>query len=171
MVYQPKVSPQEPWPFGTEQVERVSLLAGVVPQEAPRELAGYEQSAGRVAPTTRLPFKVDEMVLARGEERFNVYCSPCHDRTGSARGVVPQRGFPGPIDLGSDNTRGLSDSQIFSILSTGIRNMPEYRDQIPVSDRWSIVVWVRVLQRSQHATLADVEERYRKQVLPEESGS
>jgi mono/diheme cytochrome c family protein len=115
----------------------------------------------------RLPFEVDSRVLARGEARFNVYCSPCHDRAGSARGLVALRGFPGPIELSSEATRKRPDGELFWIIGNGIRNMPNLQEQVAVSDRWDIVAWVRVLQRSQHATPADVSAAKLADVLPE----
>ncbi len=108
-------------------------------------------------------------LIARGEERFNIYCSVCHDRAGSGQGVNPQRGFPGPVDLASADARNLRDGQIFEIITQGIRNMPKMGDQVPVADRWPIVAWVRVLQRSQNAKVADVEPRFLSTILPEEA--
>jgi mono/diheme cytochrome c family protein len=168
MTLQPKVRPQA---AGRNGSGMQPLVAGVVAQEELREDDAYyrgRQGRGYVA---RVPLVVDSQVLTRGEERFNIYCSPCHDRAGSARGVIPQRGFPGPVDLASPNTRGLKDGEIFNVITQGVRNMPAYRSQVPVSDRWAIVTWVRVLQRSQHATLADVRADLVPTIQPEEPGS
>ena len=85
--------------------------------------------------------------------------------------MIPQRGFAGPVDLASPNTRGLTDGEIFGIIGAGVRNMPPYRGQVPIPDRWMIVAWVRVLQRSQHATLADVQAHLVPTILAEEPGS
>jgi mono/diheme cytochrome c family protein len=104
----------------------------------------------------RAPLTVDEAVLARGEQRFNIFCAPCHDKTGAGQGTVIKRGYPLPVNLASEHTRGLPDGEIFDIVSNGVRNMPSYRTQIPVADRWAIVTWVRVLQKSQAAKADDV---------------
>lgn len=104
----------------------------------------------------KAPIEVTEKTLRRGQQRFNIFCAPCHDRAGSGKGIVVQRGFHLPVDLASEHTRTIGDGEIFDIISNGVRNMPAYGAQIPEDDRWAIALWVRVLQRSQSATLADV---------------
>lgn len=104
----------------------------------------------------RMPGKVDEKTLTRGEERFNIFCSACHDRTGSGKGMIPRRTNWMAADLAVDRLRNAPDGQLFDTISNGKNTMPAYRAQIPVADRWAIVAWVRVLQRSQHAAPADV---------------
>ncbi len=112
--------------------------------------------------------RADLALARRGQQRLAIYCSPCHDRAGSGRGMVVQRGFPPPIDLSSERARGLTDQQLFDTISHGVRNMPSYGAQVPPLDRWAIVLWLRVLQRSQHATLADVPESERARIRPED---
>lgn len=113
------------------------------------------------------PIEVNQRTLERGQDRFRIYCSPCHDQAGTGRGMVVQRGFPPPLDLTSGRVRGLSDGQVFDTITRGVRNMPSYAHQIPPEDRWAIVTWVRVLGRSQHASLEDVPQEARKNILPE----
>jgi mono/diheme cytochrome c family protein len=115
----------------------------------------------------RVPQEVTEKLIRRGQERFNIYCAPCHDQSGSGRGMVVQRGFPPPVDLSSDRVRTMPDGQIFDTITNGVRNMPSYRKQVPVEDRWAIVTWVRVIGRSQHATIDDVPTEKRGQIEPE----
>jgi mono/diheme cytochrome c family protein len=104
----------------------------------------------------RAPIVVDQATLDRGRDRYGIYCTPCHDATGSGRGMVVSRGFPPPIDLAGDRVREMPDGQIFEPITKGIRNMPSYAAQIPAADRWAITAWVRVLGRSQHGSLDDV---------------
>lgn len=113
------------------------------------------------------PIAVDQRTLERGQARFNIYCAPCHDRTGSGRGIVVQRGYPLPPDLSGDAVRAYPDGHIFNVISNGIRNMPSYGYQIPAQDRWAIVAWVRVLARSQHGSLEDVPPESRGTIAPE----
>lgn len=115
----------------------------------------------------RAPVEVDEKLVRRGQDRFNIYCAPCHDMTGGGRGMVVQRGFPPPVELSSDRVRAMPDGQIFDTITNGVRNMPSYRKQVPVADRWAIVTWVRVLGRSQHATIDDVPAEKRSTIEPE----
>jgi mono/diheme cytochrome c family protein len=90
-----------------------------------------------------------EQLLARGQERYGIYCTPCHDSTGSGQGMVVRRGMLPPPSFHSDRLRHLPDGQVFATISNGIRNMPAYAAQIPVHDRWAIVGYVRALQLSQ----------------------
>ena len=166
---QPSLRPETQVPDEIGMNARRAPPPGVVARETVATPGVFELGKSKQNYATRVPVTVNEQLLARGEERFNIYCSVCHDRAGSGQGVNPQRGFPGPIDLASDNTRSLKDGQIFEIITQGIRNMPKMGDQIPVSDRWPIVAWVRVLQRSQHAHISEVEPMCVSSILPEES--
>lgn len=147
---------------------QLGWLAGTIAAEETAELGPVQTGRARDAFVARAPIAVDDRVIARGQERFNIYCSPCHDKAGTGQGTVVQRGFPGPIDLASDNTRHMTDGELFTIITNGIRNMAALGEQVPISDRWPIVTWVRVLQRSQHATMADVEPSQKTNILPPE---
>ena len=103
-----------------------------------------------------LPFAVDEQVLNRGQERFNIYCSPCHDRTGSGNGIVVQRGYRQPPSFHTDRLRQADAGHFFDVMTNGFGAMPDYKVQIAPRDRWAIVAYIRALQLSQHAAAADV---------------
>ncbi len=103
-----------------------------------------------------IPRHVDLTLLRRGEERFNIFCSPCHGRLGNGNGMVAQRGFRLPQDLTSDRVRREPPGYIFQVISNGYGGMPDHGDQIPVDDRWAIVAYLRALQLSRGASLADV---------------
>jgi cytochrome c5 len=169
MADQAHLGPQAAFAGAAHGASMRPLVSGVVAREDVAELGPYELGKSKQGYVSRIPAVVDERFIARGQERFNIYCSVCHDRAGSGQGVNPQRGFPGPVDLASDNTRRLPDGQIFEIITQGVRNMPKMGDQVPVADRWPIVAWVRVLQRSQYAKVADVEPRFMSTILPEEA--
>ncbi len=106
--------------------------------------------------TTEFPFPVNRDVLARGQERFNIYCSPCHDRTGSGNGMIVQRGYRRPPSFHIDRLRGSPVGYFFDVITHGFGVMPDYASQVPVRDRWAIVSYIRALQLSQNATVADV---------------
>ncbi len=110
----------------------------------------------------RSPVPVTMDLLKRGQERFTIYCTPCHGQTGKGNGMVVQRGFLPPPTFHSNLLRGYPDGQIYEAMANGIRNMPSYRSQIPVADRWAIVAYVRALQRSQFAGIDDVPSEIRK---------
>lgn len=90
-----------------------------------------------------------DSMLARGQERFNIYCRPCHDGTGSGNGLAVQRGMTQPPSFHDVKLRTIPDGQLFATISNGIRTMPPYKHNIPVDDRWAIVAYVRALQLSQ----------------------
>lgn len=164
---QPKFRPEAKNAFFPDGRAMRPPVEGVVAQGELREDEAFYRGRMGEAYVAKAPIAVDEATLKRGQERFNIYCATCHDRTGSGRGMVVQRGFPPPVDLSSERVRGFSDGQIFDTLSTGVRNMPSYAAQIPEQDRWAIVSWVRVLQRSQHASVKDVPPDLQNQIEPE----
>lgn len=109
----------------------------------------------------KAPVPLTESGLRRGRERFDIYCSVCHGRVGDGRGVMVERGYIPPPSFHIDRIRQMDDGEIFDVITNGIRNMPSYRNQIPVSDRWQIIHYLRALQRSQNATLNDIPEPMR----------
>jgi mono/diheme cytochrome c family protein len=102
------------------------------------------------------PAPLTKALLLCGQERFNIYCAPCHDRTGSGQGIVAQRGGWIATNLVDDRVRQLPDAELFDIISHGKRSMPPYRFQIVERDRWAVVAYVRALQRAASGTIADV---------------
>lgn len=112
----------------------------------------------------KIPLTLDMELLERGQERYNIYCAPCHDASGSGQGMVIKKGFLQPPSFHLDRIREFPDGYYFDVISNGIRNMPSYKAQIPVHDRWAIVAYVRALQRSQNASLKDIPEENRKDI-------
>ncbi|HVS15156.1 MAG TPA: cytochrome c [Thermoanaerobaculia bacterium] len=96
-----------------------------------------------------LPVELDAALLARGRERFDIYCSPCHDRLGTGRGMIVRRGFSEPPTYHQDRLRLAPVGYLFDVASNGYGRMSGYRAQVGVHDRWAIAAWIRVLQRSQ----------------------
>ncbi len=105
---------------------------------------------------TVFPFPVDARVMARGQERFNISCSPCHGRTGLGDGMVVRRGFRRPPSYFDDRLRNAPVGHFFDVMTNGFGAMSDYAAQITVEDRWAIVAYIRALQVSEYATLADV---------------
>src|SRR6476660_6761512 len=95
--------------------------------------------------------------LNRGQERYDIYCSPCHDRTGGGNGMVIQRGFKRqPPSYHIERLRQADVGYFFDVITNGFGAMPDYRAQIAPRDRWAIVAYIRALQLSQHAAASDV---------------
>lgn len=108
------------------------------------------------------PVDIDMNLLERGQERFDIYCSPCHGRVGDGRGIMISKGFVPPPSFHIDRLREMPDGQLYDVISNGLRNMAAYKHQIRPDDRWAIVVYLRALQRSQNASLKDVPEDIRE---------
>lgn len=106
------------------------------------------------------PLPLTSSVMERGQQRFNIYCQPCHGAVGDGKGIVAQRGlslgFVPPTNLHDQNMRNMADGHFYHVITNGIRNMQSYGYQINENDRWAIVHYIRALQRSQNASINDV---------------
>ncbi|HKH69769.1 MAG TPA: cytochrome c [Vicinamibacterales bacterium] len=109
---------------------------------------------GQVA--NEFPMPVTKQVLDRGQERFNVYCSPCHGRTGEGNGMIVQRGFRQPPSYHEERLRNAPVGYFFDVMTNGFGAMQDYSAQVTVPDRWAIAAYIRVLQLSRSATVNDV---------------
>ncbi len=107
-------------------------------------------------PGDYMPFPVTEDVLARGQQRFNIYCAPCHSRVGDGNGMIVQRGYRHPPSYHIDRLRKAPIGYFFDVMTNGFGAMPDYSAQVPPRDRWCIAAYIRALQLSQNATSADV---------------
>jgi mono/diheme cytochrome c family protein len=126
-------------------------------------------STGKIdgAPAKEFPFAVTAAVLARGQERYNIYCAPCHDRVGNGGGMIVQRGYRRPVAFHIQRLREAPVGYFFDVITNGFGVMPSYASQIATTDRWAIVAYVRALQLSQYTTLANVPEAERAQLRRE----
>ena len=105
---------------------------------------------------TEFPMPETAEVMARGQERFNVFCSPCHARTGEGNGMIVQRGFRQPPSYHEDRLLNAPVGYYFDVMTNGFGAMQDYAAQVPVADRWAIAAYIRALQLSRRATPADV---------------
>ena len=115
-------------------------------------------------PLTELPVPLDRELLLRGQERFNIFCSPCHGRLGDGHGMIAQRGFKQPASFHDPRLRAVPIGYFFNVITAGFGQMPAYAPQVPVADRWAIAAYVRALQVSQGAKLADLSPEQQKTV-------
>ena len=153
MTQQPKYTAYAPsrlWPDGTSARP---LPAGTVAQgDLARDAAEQKQP------------EVTAALLARGRERFNTYCSPCHGLSGYGDGMVVQRGFPPPPSYHNGGLRQVDGQFFFTIITQGLGVMYPYADRVSVADRWAIAAYIRALQLSQYASVAvapEAEEKLR----------
>lgn len=157
---QPKYKPQASSEFFVDGQAMREPVEGTVARGWLREDAVYY--TGRTEDGKLIeknPVAITLPLLERGRERFNIYCSPCHGQTGAARdlkSIVVQKGMLPPPSFHEQRLRDIEDGHIFDVITNGIRNMPPYKYQITVEDRWAIVAYFRALQRSQNASAEDV---------------
>ena len=119
------------------------------------------------------PFPITRADLTRGQERFNIYCSPCHSRVGDGNGMVVRRGFRQPPSYYIQRLKDAPVGHFFDVVTNGYGSMPSYASRVPADDRWRIIAYIRALQFSQGATMADVpaEERDKIQAGPPATGA
>ncbi len=154
----PRFDPLEAGPMFAQNASARPLVEGTV---ARGTLVDDELlMTGKVAGTLvdQFPFAITAADLNRGEERFNVYCAPCHGRLGDGQGMVVQRGYRRPPSYHDDRMRQAPAGHYFDVMTNGFGVMPDYRTQVPVADRWRIVAYIRALQLSQYATTSDIPE-------------
>ncbi|HJZ94891.1 MAG TPA: cytochrome c [Candidatus Solibacter sp.] len=104
----------------------------------------------------QFPMPVTKDVILRGQQRFNVYCTPCHSRLGDGNGMVVQRGYRHPPSYHIDRLRQAPVGHFFDVITNGFGAMPDYAQQVQPADRWAIVSYIRALQYSQQASINEV---------------
>ena len=110
------------------------------------------------------PFPITKNDLLRGQERFNIYCSPCHSRIGDGNGMVVRRGFKQAANYHDQRLLEAPAGHFFDVMTNGFKMMPSYASRVDPDDRWRIVAYIRVLQFSENATLEDVPPEARSQL-------
>jgi mono/diheme cytochrome c family protein len=157
MTSQPKYAEYEP----------ATLFANGQVLQAPVAGTVARDDLDRARETTSRP-PLTPQVLARGRERFDIFCAPCHGRDGDGDGMIVARGFPKPPSLHEDRLRAAPDQHIFDVITNGYGVMYSHAARVPPRDRWAIVAYIRALQLSQHAAIGDLaaEERDRLARMP-----
>ncbi|MEC9483441.1 MAG: cytochrome c, partial [Halomonas sp.] len=106
-----------------------------------------------------LPMPLTRKLLEHGQERFNVFCSPCHGRTGYGNGMVVQRGFPSPPSFHIERLREAPLRHFYAVITDGFGVMYSYADRVPLEERWAIAAYIQALQLSQYAEVDDLTPR------------
>jgi mono/diheme cytochrome c family protein len=122
------------------------ILAATSSGRTGREAEDRRLAAERAA---TMPYAIDRALLARGRERFDIYCAPCHSRLGDGDGMVARRGFPHPPSYHIDRLRNAPDRHFYDVITNGYGVMYPYADRVGPEDRWAIVAYIRALQLSQ----------------------
>jgi len=162
---QPKYDAQEIGEFFPDRSAMRTPVSGTV---ARGELRGddisFKAKNSRGEFVEKAPVEITKQLLDHGQERYDIYCSPCHSRIGDGRGIMIERGYIPPPTFHSERIRELPDGHIYDVITHGVRNMPSYRYQISPADRWAIVVYLRALERSQNAGIQDIPVELRETV-------
>lgn len=160
MDWQKKFKTQVANPFFADGRAMRPQVAGTVARgdfHTPAEMTFFSGKNPDGSWVADFPIAVDDASMARGKERFGIYCAPCHGLTGAGGGIVDLRAqrttdsgnWVPPLSYHSDALRAQPIGQIFATITNGIRTMPSYGSQIPPEDRWKIILYIRALQRSQ----------------------
>ena len=161
---QPKYLPLRPSTFFDDGRSERPLVEGTVARgHLDADTAFY---TGKIdgKPVDAFPFAITREILNRGQQRYNIYCSPCHDRLGTGLGMVVRRGYRQPPSFHIERLRKVPVGYIYGVITEGIGAMPDYAAQIEPYDRWAIVAYERVLQFSQNASINDVPPAARAQL-------
>jgi mono/diheme cytochrome c family protein len=169
MKRQLKLRPQTPNGFFPDGLSSHLPPLGTIPQSGPKLVAGREVypfeddpvNTGRVPGKTNFveltPVPVSAVLMARGQQRYNIYCAPCHGQTGDGNGITKKIGAMAVVaNLHDKRIVELADGEIFNTVSHGKNNMQGYAPQIPVEDRWAIIAYVRALQLSRLGSVDDL---------------
>ena len=152
----PRYEPLEASAFFTDGRSARMLVANTVARGTLREDEHLYQGTIGGQLTDTFPMPVTPELMARGRERFNVFCSPCHGRTGQGNGIVVQRGFRAPPSFHQERLRRAPVGYYVNVETNGFGAMSDYAAQVPVEDRWAIAAYIRALQFSQRTTVDEV---------------
>ncbi len=153
---QPKYDPLEPSDFFADGMSARPRIPGTVARGEVGLDPYFETGKINGQDGDGFPFPVTPEVMARGHERFDIYCSECHGRLGDGNGMIPARGFRRPPSFHTAALRDAKTAHFFDVMTNGFGGMPPYKTMIPPQDRWAIVAYIRALQLSQSATVNDV---------------
>jgi mono/diheme cytochrome c family protein len=162
---QPKYKQQAESRFFVDGASMRLPVEGTVARGWLREdSAFYAGRDGRGNLVAANPRPITPELMRRGQERFDIYCAPCHGAVGDAKSIVVKKGLLPPPSFHEQRLRDTVDGHFYDVITHGVRSMPPYKYQIRLEDRWAIVAYIRALQRSQNATINDVPEDRRSSV-------
>jgi hypothetical protein len=154
---QPKYIPLRPSDFFGDGRSERPLIEGTVARGHLDDDTAYYTGRGPDGKfVDEFPFPVTKDVVERGQDRFNIYCAPCHDRLGNGNGKIVRRGYRHPPSYHIDRLRQVPNGYIYDVITTGFGAMPDYAAQIRPPDRWAIVAYVRALQLAANGKIDDV---------------
>ncbi|HEX6086378.1 MAG TPA: cytochrome c [Thermoanaerobaculia bacterium] len=161
MANQARYDPLEPSDFFSDGMSARPRIAGTVARGEISNDPFFDSGkrGGQIA--DGFPMGVTLELVNRGHDRYDIYCAQCHGRVGDGNGMIPARGYRRPPSFHTETLRKAPTGHFFDVMTNGFGAMPPYRNQVPPRDRWAIVAYIRALQLSQHATIADVPPAHR----------
>ena len=154
MDFQTNYKPQKENPFFEDGRSQRPQLPGTISRGHLKEDSALHFGKEGENFVTKIPMPVTKDFVLRGQERFNIYCTPCHSKVGDGNGIVVKKGMLKPTSFHDDRIVQMPVGQIYDSILNGVRgNMPSYAYAIPVEDRWAIIAYMRALQLSQRASL------------------
>ncbi len=164
---QAKYKPQAESAFFADGRADRPLPAGVVPRGFLREddhLYRGKTADGRWAKGFPAAIQVDARLMARGRERFTIYCAPCHGAAGDGNGITKSYGMGATPSYHDDRLRSMAEGEIFNTITHGVKTMGAYGDKLVPEDRWAVIAYVRALQRAQNARIEDVKPEHKQEL-------
>ncbi len=156
---QAKYMPQAASPFFADGRADRPLPVGVVARGDLRpdaHLSAGRTPAGEFARGFPASLAIDNVLMARGKERFDIYCAVCHGQNGDGKGIVTNYGWGAPVSFHSDLYRAMPEGDLYNTITNGKNTMFGYGDKLDTRDRWAVVAYLRALQRAHHGSAADV---------------
>jgi len=153
---QPRFEPLEKTTLFSNGASSRNQVPGTIARGELRLDAHLYEGTINGEPATSFPFEVTEQVLERGRERFGIHCAPCHGRSGYGEGMVVKRGLKHPSSFHIDRLRKAPHGYFFSVMTKGFGAMYDVSDRVITEDRWAIIAFIRALQLSQNALVADL---------------
>lgn len=164
MAKQPRYETLDKSDFFDDQRAARPLVEGTVARGLLRDDEHLYGGLVNGKPVDTFPFPIDKTALLRGQERYNIFCAPCHDQIGTGQGMIVRRGYQAPPSFHSDRLRQTEAGRFFQHITHGLRAMPDYAQQISPEDRWAIIAYIRALQLSQNTRLSELPEAERRAV-------
>lgn len=158
MADQPKAQVFESLPYDASRSSMFELPEGTVSRNRGAIDSSFYTAQGEGGLAEDLPFPATMEVLERGQERYNIYCAPCHNYSGDGLGLIVQRGMPQPRSLHDPAVREQPVGYYYNVITNGFGRMYSYASRIPPEDRWAVAGYIRALQLSQFASPEDAPE-------------
>jgi len=173
MWVQPKIRPQHESSFFADGSSARPLVEGTVARDHLREDEAFFTGRQNGKLVTEIPIKVTKDFLLRGQERFKIYCTPCHGQLGDGQGMIARRGFTLRRPIASyhnDRLRKMPIGHFFEVMTNGFGAMYSYASRVEPQDRWAIAAYIRALQLSQNARTTDLNAIERDQLTKNPTG-